>query len=177
MLGGAQADHDQHHLGSFEEHTFEGHGKTDTVVTPTWAIPAVLVELGHRLGVDLVLVVLRLVPARSEDGLAQPAQPEHEQESADDHPERVDRDVAQERDAHSAHEHSEDHRGGAGPENAERQPRLTPAATTMVSASTISTRLAPKTAMTSTRVEEVCMVRSSPKLPGIPGGVRRVGQG
>ncbi len=45
----------------------------------------------------------------------------------------------------------------AAPSSAERQPRLTPAATTMVNASTISTRLAAKTARTSTSVEEVCM--------------------
>ena len=40
---------------------------------------------------------------------------------------------------------------------AERQPRLTPAATTMVRASTISTELAPKTARMRMRVEVVCM--------------------
>ena len=45
----------------------------------------------------------------------------------------------------------------AAPSNADRQPRLTPAATTMVNASTISTRLAAKTARTRTSVEEVCI--------------------
>ena len=45
----------------------------------------------------------------------------------------------------------------AAPSRAERQPRLTPAATTIVRASTISTRLAAKTARTRTSVEEVCM--------------------
>src|ERR1700722_9098335 len=45
----------------------------------------------------------------------------------------------------------------AAPPRAERQPRLTPAATTMVRASTISTRLAADTATTRTRVEEGCI--------------------
>ena len=34
VLGGAQADHDQHHLGPLEEDALEGHGKADTVVMP-----------------------------------------------------------------------------------------------------------------------------------------------
>src|SRR3984885_16306958 len=54
----------------------------------------------------------------------------------------------------------------AAPSRAERQPRLTPAATTMVRASTISTRLAANTAMIRTSVEEVCIPPQ--KLPAAP---------
>ena len=105
--------------------------------------------------------------ARTEDGLAQPAQPEDEQEGADDDPKRIDGDVAHERNAHPATSTPRSNAAAPAPRKAERQPRLTPAATTMVRASTISTRLAPKTAMTRTRVEEVCMATEG-KLPGIP---------
>lgn len=48
----------------------------------------------------------------------------------------------------------------AAPSTADRQPRVVPAATTMVSASTISTVLAPKTARTSTTVEVVLTIAS-----------------
>ena len=43
-----------------------------------------LAELGHGLGVDLVLVVEGLVPAPAQDGLAQPRQAEHEEQRAHD---------------------------------------------------------------------------------------------
>ena len=62
----------------------------------------------------------------------------------------------------------------AAPSSAERQPLLTPAAMTRVSASTISTRLAPNTARTRTRVEEVCMETGAkatwPTAPAVPVG-------
>ena len=62
----------------------------------------------------------------------------------------------------------------AAPSRAERQPRLTPAATTMVRASTISTELAPNTARMRMRVEVVCMVsrghaNATAGRPSIPG--------
>ena len=43
----------------------------------------------------LALVVVRLVAARAEDRLAQPLEAEHEQQAADDQPQRLDRDQLQ----------------------------------------------------------------------------------
>src|SRR6516225_10865124 len=58
------------------------------------------------------------------------------------------------------------------PQIAERQPRLTPAATTRVNASTISTRLAPKTARTRTSVDDVLCMGIATEVTG-PVGNRR----
>ena len=114
VLGGAEADHDQHHLGALEEDALEGHREADAVA-PARPVPAATpplalrAELGHRLGEDLVLVVQVLVAAGAQDRLAQPRQAEHQQQRAHHHPERVDRDVADERDAHGQHQHPQDH--------------------------------------------------------------------
>src|SRR5581483_3378506 len=63
----------------------------------------------------------------------------------------------------------------AAPSSAERQPRLTPAATTIVSASTISTALAPKTATIRIQVEELCISADSVPATDARGAQRRTG--
>ena len=103
VLGRTEADHDQHHFGALEEHPLEGDGESDGVAAlggATGTGVGVLVELGHGLGVDRVLVVQGLVAARTQDGLAEPVQPEDQEERANDDAQRVDRHVADERDAH-----------------------------------------------------------------------------
>ena len=103
VLGRAEADDDQHHLHALEEDAFERHREPDTVAALVRLLPTVpsciRAELGHRLGVDLVLVVHGLVAAGAQDRLAQPRQAEHQEQRPHDHPQRVDRDVADERDA------------------------------------------------------------------------------
>ena len=61
-------------------------------------------DVGRGLGEDGVLVVLRLVPAGPQDGLAEPGQPEDQQQCADHHPEGVERDVVDERDPDRTHQ-------------------------------------------------------------------------
>ena len=88
-----------------------------------------------------VLVVQRLVAARAQNRLAQPLQTEDEQQRADDEAERLDREQ-RERGAEHGDDHRQHDRRGTTPIRGERQPRTTPTASTIVSASTISTPLA-----------------------------------
>ena len=97
--------------------------------------------LGDGLGVDRVLVVERLVAARTQDRLPEPLQPEDKQQRADDEPEVVQRDPRQRR-PEDGDDDRQDERATPAPASAERQPRVIPAASTIVSASTISTALA-----------------------------------
>ena len=123
------------------------------------------VELGDGVGEDGVFVVEVLVPAGPENRLAHPGQAEDEEECTDDHPQAVDGDVAYEWNTDDDDQDAEYQRCRARSSSAGRQPRLAPAAITIVSASTISTRLAPKTARTRTSVEEDCipLLTLSPK--------------
>ena len=99
----------------------------------------------------LVLVVQRLVAARAQDRLAQPLQPEREQQRADDEAKRLDRDRAERR-PERRHENARGRpAAAAAPISGERQPRTTPTPSTIVSASTISTALA-RNAPATTRI-------------------------
>ena len=68
-------------------------------------------DLGHGGGKDPVLVMRVLVAARSQNRLAQPRQSEHQQQRPHDHPQRVERDVADQRHTHDEDEHAQ-HDGG-----------------------------------------------------------------
>ena len=121
VLGRAQADHNEDDLGAFQEHALEGDGEPDAVVLLgpgrgrcSRRALVVRAELGHRCRINLVLVVRVLVPARPQDRLAQPRQPEHQQEGPDDHAQRVERDVADQRDADGEHEDPEHQQGRPG---------------------------------------------------------------
>ena len=76
--GGAQRDHDHHDLEALEEHTLERHDEGGGVPP---AGRGHLGQLGDVLGEDGVLVVFGLQSGGPEDGLAQPLQPEHQQQS------------------------------------------------------------------------------------------------
>ena len=76
--------------------------------------PVLRAELGHRCRKNLVLVMRVLVPARPQDRLAQPRQAQHEQQRPDDDPQRIERDVADQRYAHDEHEDAQDHHRGRG---------------------------------------------------------------
>ena len=100
------------------------------------------------LAEDRVLVVERLEPARAQDRLAQPLQPEHEQQAAHRDTQRREREGGQRR-AERGDDCGQGDERDRHAESAERQPRVTPTASTMVSASTASTALARNAAATS----------------------------
>ena len=100
------------------------------------------------LGEDRVLVVQRLEATGPQDRLAEPLQSEDQQERADEQAQAVDR-----QDRQRGAERGDDDRralpsAAAVPMIAERQPRVTPTASTIVSASTISTAQARNDAAT-----------------------------
>ena len=72
-------------------------------------------QLGHRGRKDLVLVMRILVAARPQDRLAEPGQAEHQEQRSHHHAQRVDRDVADERDADGEHQDAEHRQRGRGP--------------------------------------------------------------
>ena len=128
----------------FEEHALERDRERVPVVCRSLAVGAEQRDLGF---VDRVLVVQRLQAARAQDRLAQPLQPEDQQHRADDESQRVDRQV-RERGAERGDDDGERRPAAATPHPADRQPRVTPTASTIVSASTISTAHARNAATT-----------------------------
>ena len=169
-----EGDHDEHDLHALEEDALESDGETGGVTASVasttrprrcrWSPSSPVREVRNRLRVDRVLVVQRLVTARPQHRLPQPVEAEHEQEGADDHAQDVDRDTSRASGTPTAMTSAASTSAATTvPSSAERQPRVTPAAATIVSASTISTALAPNTARASTTVE-VVIVTSPQRL-------------
>ena len=116
-------------------------------VNPYQSRPAALLARGsgrvlELAGEDRVLVVQRLVAARTQDRLPQPLQPEDEQQRRRRRPEARREARASAPGPNAATTATSPRIAAATPASAERQPRVSPAASTIVSASTISTALA-----------------------------------
>ena len=78
----AEGDDDEHHLDALEEHPLERDDKRE----PVEAVARLVVRAPRRLGLFsklVLLVVQRLQARRAEDRLAQPLQPEDQQERSD----------------------------------------------------------------------------------------------
>ena len=119
----------------------------------------------------------RLVPAGTQDGLAQPTQTEHEQERTDDHPQGVDGDVANEGDATAT---TRTPRTTPRQRRAEKGGAPAPADTGCHHDGEGLDHLdqaGPETAMTRTKVDEVCMATGA-EITGYPRwGPDEAGQG
>ena len=82
---------DERNFEPFEQHPLERHGECVPVEACTRFVSG-CARFGDLVRECLLFVVQRLVPARAQDCFPQPLQTEHEQQSADDKAQRVDRD-------------------------------------------------------------------------------------
>jgi len=128
VRAGAEAQHDEDDLHPLEEDRLERDDEPESVAPrATRSRTGRIAQLGDRVSVDPVLVMKGLVPARPQDRLPEPGQPEHEQEPADHDAQGRDRHVVNERHADRPHEHREERDpGGAALDRrapAARRPR------------------------------------------------------
>ena len=103
-LRATEGHDDERHFEAFEEHALERDRERVPVVA---GFGSGGLELRHLGPIDRILVVQSLQTAGSEDRLAQPLEPEEQEQRADDEAQRVDRQLRERR-----AEHGDDDRRG-----------------------------------------------------------------
>ena len=109
-LRATEREDDEHDLEPLEQHALEREDEAVPVEAGPLDVRGAL-RVGELAREDRVLVVQRLEAARTEDRLPQPLQPEDEEQSADDEPQRVERNRGQRRPEHGRDRGERERRG------------------------------------------------------------------
>ena len=111
-LRAAKGHDDERHFEAFEEDPLERDRERVPVVA---GFGSSGLELGHLGPIDRILVVQSLQAAGSEDRLAQPLEPEEQEQRADDESQRVDRELRERRAEHGDDDRQGTERGSDAP--------------------------------------------------------------